>query len=495
MYDDLIQCPIYRNSISIPDAVALRSDDVTLTYRELEMRIQFCVKMFALSGIVKGDRLAVIASNSVEYAITIFVACRIGAALVPISTRMNRDTQIDCIQRAKCGLLLVDRQREQFAKESGFEYRLLETIEQKISPDPIANQDSTISHGIPLDLETSIVFTSGSEGSPKGAVLTFGNHYYNALASNENIRLDRGDCWLAALPFYHVGGMAILFRTALAGCSAYITGAFDAEQINRLIDDEKITHVSLVPTMLESLLSERNMKPFSDSLKVILLGGGPIPDSMIKTTRRLSLPVLTTYGMTEAASQICTMSPDDPKEKLSSSGRPLKHCEARIIGDDEKAVGANVEGDIAIRGRIVFKGYLEEESDGTFDSDGWFRTEDIGCFDEYGYLYVKDRKQDMFISGGENIYPSEIEKAALTFPGISDCAVIAVDDRKWGKRPVLFVKSGNVEFNISELRSYLEIHLSRILLPDAIIEIDELPRKSIGKIDRERLIEMYREQQ
>jgi O-succinylbenzoic acid--CoA ligase len=334
------------------------------------------------------------------------------------------------------------------------------------------------------------MFTSGTGGAPKGVVLTYGNHDYNALASNQNIQLQADDCWLAVLPFYHVGGYAILFRTALAGCSAYIMSRFDIHRVNALIDDGMITHLSLVPTMLESLLDERGGREMPASLKAILIGGAPAARSLIDRAR--SLPVMRTYGMTETSSQLCTTPPNASFEKMQTSGKPLKYSEVAILDDGGSPVGEKQTGEIAVRGGILFKGYVGEKVGSSLDSSGWFRTGDVGHIDEDGYLCVSGRIDDMFISGGENIHLSEIENAALGFSGVSECAAIAIDDSEWGKRPVLFVRwSDESVGDIDSLRDHLKCQLPRFAVPKAIVEIDELPRRSIDKIDNEKLREIY----
>jgi len=492
MDTSVVTCPVHRNSKKGPDRVAIRCDGASVSYGELERLVHGYALRLAAAGVKLGERIGVIACNSIDYAALIFGACRVGATLVPINVRFNDTARIDSMTRSGCRLLFVDAQRAGFARSSGYDHMTLGGGDSDGDFDFTNEADATISCNISLDLEASIMFTSGSGGVPKGAILTFGNHYHNAIASNENIRLEADDCWLAVLPFYHVGGMAVLFRAAIAGCSVCIMSDFDVDRINQLIDEGAITHISLVPSMLSSLLAAREMREAPETLRAILIGGEPGPGRLLDDIERLALPVLTSYGMTETASQVCTMSPYDSTDRLLTSGKPLRYSEVMIFDENGSPAGENVDGEIAVRGEIVFKGYLGEDVGTTFGSGGWFRTGDFGCFDRNGYLHVKGRKDGMFVSGGENIYPSEIENAAAEFPGLAECAVIAVDDDKWGRRPVLFVRrEGSTEFQAGGLRSYLEARLPRIHLPKAIVEVDEFPRKSIDKIDREKLREIY----
>ncbi len=487
-----ITCPVYLNSLNIPERTALKSDGVSISFGELERRIRGCAAVLKNRGVKAGDRLGVIACNSVDYATFVFAVYRIGATIVPISTRLNRDVWVDIIGRTDCKALIVDDEALDFAEGADRDYLVLSESGTTMNADLAEDSGFAVASEMALDSEASIVFTSGSEGIPRGVILTIANHYYSALASNENIRLSGDDCWLAVLPFYHVGGLAIPFRTALAGCSTYVMSRFDVGSVNRLIDDRIITHLSLVPAMLSSLLDTRGMRRFPDTLKVILLGGESAPSHLLETIRTHSLPVVTTYGMTEAASQVCTTSPSDPIEKLDSSGRPLIHSEVRILDKDGKPLGENRHGEIAVRGPIIFERYLGKTAGSSTDRDGWFRTGDMGHFDSDGFLHVRGRRDDMFISGGENIYPSEIERAVEKFPAVAECAVIAVESAQWGQRPVLFVRGiDDTRIDMRELRSYLGECLPGIQVPEEIIEIAVFPRGSIDKIDKERLREVY----
>jgi len=496
-----LKCPVYLNAGQSPNRVALRDGRFSLTYRELESRITEYAGRLLRLGVKEDDRVAIISLNSIDYAALIFTLYRIGASAVPINLRQTPDRWKRCIEETNCRLVLIDRGRHDAAKELGFPTIVIDKNGWHGFSDPdgeVLSQE--VPHVVPADSETTVIFSSGSTGSPRGVVLTFGNHYHNALGSNSNIPLMEDDCWLAVLPFYHVGGLAILFRSALAGSSVYVMDRFNARRIGRLIDEKMVTHISLVPTMLERLIEERKLRPFPGSLRAVLLGGAPVPEKLARMIIDRSIPALTTYGMTETASQIATLSPGDPPEKLRSSGRPLSQCEVKIIDAAGRPVVKGSPGEIAVRGEIVFKGYLGEEATDTFDSHGWFWTGDVGFFDDEGYLFVVGRKDAMFVSGGENINPREIENAAMGFPGVTESSVIAVEDERWGHRPVLFVSirikplpGAGARRAVPLLQAFLREHLPPIMVPDEIVVIDEFPRTTIGKIDKVKLREIYRE--
>jgi O-succinylbenzoic acid--CoA ligase len=489
---EFFSCPVHLKARKNPDRVALMDGNVSLTYGELESRIAVFAERLRLLDIKENDRIGIISSNSIDYAVLIFTLYRINATAVLLNLRKTPDHWRYCLEASDCKLILIGSKQYDTAKGLGIPVHVID-----------GNRWSGVSHRggevspievpdiVRTDSKSTIIFTSGSTGSPRGVVLTFGNHYYSALGSNTNLPLSDRDCWLAVLPFYHVGGLAILFRSMIAGSSVYILEEFDVSEISRLIDEEVITQISLVPTMLDRLIVERKSNDFPVSLKAILLGGAPMPESLIRMIIDRSMPVLTTYGMTETASQIATLSPDDLKVKFPPAGKPLSQCEVRINDPEGRPVDRGVPGEVAVRGKIVFKGYLNEK-DSALDDNGWFQTGDFGYFDEEGYLVIEGRKDEMFVSGGENVHPREIEDIAGEFPGITEAAVTTVEDERWGRQPILFVSIAEGSFSgIDELRSDMENHLPPIMVPETLIVVNEFPRTTIGKIDKEKLKKNY----
>jgi len=468
MNHDSVTCPVHSNALQRPDAVALKSKTISLSYGALEERIIACAEKLTTAGVDKGDRIAVAANNSVGYAILIFASYRAGGTLVPLNVLMQRKQLMDLIKRSDCRLCLTDSNMRDLAAELKCEHALLEDFALERSSEQTSNQDSYPSPTLHSDMETTIVFTSGSRGIPKGVILTLGNHLSSAKASNQNIEFQPGDSWLATLPFYHVGGMGILFRSAISGGMVYIMERFDPSEADKLITSGAISHISVVPTMLQRLLELAPQTGYPDSLKAILLGGAAVPSRLLAKTKELSLPVLRT------------------------SGKPLTHCEVRVLDENGEDNNPKTEGEIAIRGGSVFKDYLGETDTTVFDADGWFRTGDIGFFDIDNSLTIVGRKDDMFISGGENVHPAEIERVASEFPGVKECCAIAVEDREWGHRPVLFVSFDETGTVTDDLRYFLESRLPAVSRPEKIIEVETIPRKSIDKPDKDMLFRIYR---
>ena len=487
-----ITCPIYTNSIRYPRRIAFYDSRHNVNFQEVEIRILRMARWLAMLGAKGGDRIGVLSQNSIDYAIGAFAISRIGASLVALNLRLTEKDWKQQLQLCQCGMILSDRNHYDRAKSLGLPAYIFGDGFQTSVNRKAEKVKRLISKKITLDEEASVIFTSGSKGIPKGVILSNGNYYYNALASNLNVKLAARDCWLLSLPLYHVGGISILHRCALAGASVYVTHGFNSEEVNSLIEASRISHLSLVPTMVQRLMESADNKSMPHTVKAILVGGAPVPEKMVEKIRQYKLPVLTTYGMTESASQITTMSPHDPAEKLSTSGKPLEYVQLRIVDSEGKDLPPGAQGDIMVKGKTLFKGYLNRNVSRKRHDDQWFVTGDKGYLDSDGYLIVTGRIDDMFVSGGENIYPGEIEVEAASYPNIGLCAVLAVDDRKWGKRPVLFVEPvETVEFNEQDLAAYLKTRLPRIKIPDKIIPLNRLPRAAIGKIDYAALKHLY----
>ena len=487
-----ITCPLYTNSVRYPHHIAFYDSIHSVSFQEAEIRILRMARWLSMLGTEGGDRIGVLSQNSIDYAIGVYAISRIGASLVPLNLRLTEKDWKQQVELCRCGMILSDKNHYDRARSLGLPAYMFEDGFQTSANSKAEKVEGLISKKIILAKEASVIFTSGSKGIPKGVILSNGNYYYNALASNLNVKLAAGDCWLLALPLYHVGGISILHRCALAGASVYITHGFNGEEVNGLIEASRISHLSLVPTMVQRLMESAGNKPTPGTVKVILVGGAPVPENMVEKIRQYRLPVLTTYGMTESASQITTMSPHDPAEKLSTSGKPLKYVQLRIVDSDGKDLPPSAQGEIMVKGKTLFKGYLNRNVRRKRHDDRWFVTGDKGYLDSDGYLTVTGRIDDMFVSGGENIYLGEIEVEAASYPDIGVCAVLAVDDREWGKRPVLFVEPRQtVNFNEQDMAAYLKTRLPRIKIPDKIIPLNRLPRTAIGKIDYTALRHLY----
>jgi O-succinylbenzoic acid--CoA ligase len=305
-----------------------------------------------------------------------------------------------------------------------------------------------------LDDDATIVLTSGSTEVPKAVLHSYGNHYYSALGSNQNIPVGPGDRWLLSLPLYHVGGLGIIFRVLLGGGAVIIPEG--KQSIGASVDAYDATHLSLVSTQLYRWLNEGVSRQTINRLKAVLVGGGPVSGSLIHRAYEAGIPLFTTYGSTEMASQVTTTASGDSQDQLFTSGKVLDYRSVQIS-----------HGEILVKGDPLFRGYVSgAKTIRPVDEDGWFRTGDLGRLDAEGYLTFLGRKDHMFISGGENIVPEEIERQLCLLPHVAEAVVVPLEDKEFGSRPVAFVKMcGNQTGALEELARHLEKHLPRFKIP------------------------------
>ena len=377
------------------------------------------------TDIIDGQRIAVLSENSFKYA-ALTVACwRVGAVVVPISTRYPDRKIKQALESVGCDRLIVSKKYS--GVETGIEKVLIDDVikhdikEFTVDDFDIANLD--------LDADASIIFTSGSSDKPKAVLHTIGNHYYSALGSNANIPFGKGHRWLMTLPMYHVSGFSLIMRAMINGGAIVFPGV--CFSISQCVKSCDFTHISLVPAQLAELLEDKECVEKLKQLSAILVGGTNVSQQLIEKAIDGDLPIHTTYGSTEAASQITTTGSGDIKKFPSSSGKVLAHRQVKIS-----------DGQIMVKGKTLFKGYVKNNSlEKPFDSDGYFATGDLGCFDDAGNLYVTGRTDAMFVSGGENIYPEQIEKVLEKVDGIEQAIVVAIKCYQFGTRPIAFVKS------------------------------------------------------
>jgi o-succinylbenzoate---CoA ligase len=427
-----------------PDAPAMAGAGSVLTFRDFDLRVTATGEKIAKLGFASGERIALYLPKDGRDLVLLLALIRAGCVACPLSTRLPPGGVAPLLERAACRVLVSDNE-ETLEAVDGIRKLYPETL---LADEPAREQPlPSESLQLPVARPATIVFTSGSTGFPKAALHTFGNHYYSALGSNSNIALAPGDRWLHSLPLYHIGGLSILFRCLLAGATVALPEP--GAPLGKTITECGVTHLSLVSTQLLRLLRE-DFEP--GGLKAILLGGGPIPPSLVDEAMRRRLPIHTSYGLTEMASQVTATPPEASREELHTSGRPLPHREISISDS----------GEILVRGETLFSGYVKHDMvDRPLDVDGWFRTGDLGELD--GNLRVKGRKDNLFISGGENVQPEEIEEALCRLEGVEDAVVVPVPDAEFGFRPVAFVRGGKP----GDLTRALERTLPRFKIPVA----------------------------
>lgn len=416
------------------------------------------------AGFVSGGRIAVLSENSPEYVSFVMACWKIGIIVIPISTRYPVSMINTALANVNCEKIFISKDIIDSDLKAKI-YLIDEFVKSDISEIIPPDLDSM---DLDLNADASIIFTSASSGSPKAVLHTFANHYYSALGACNNIPFGKGHRWLMSLPMYHISGFSLIMRSLLN--RGTIVFPSRGESLKESILNRSFSHISLVPAQLSELLNDPEYANELKKLKAILVGGSSIPTVLIETALAMQLPVYTTYGATEMASQITTTKPGDLKNNNKTCGRILDHRQLKIASDSE----------ILVKGETLFSGYVSGDSlELALDEDGYFHTNDIGCIDD-GNLFVTGRKDMMFISGGENIFPEEIERAIESVENIDQAIVVPVPNRLLGQRPVAFVKTHQVlPLDADLIESKLKRDLEGFKVPIAFFPWPELTDQSI----------------
>jgi O-succinylbenzoic acid--CoA ligase len=340
---------------------------------------------------------------------------------------------------------------------------------------------------VDLDAPLAIVFTSGTSGKPKGATLTYGNFFYSAMASAYRLGTLPDDRWLCVLPLYHVGGLSIVVRCCLYGTTIVLQHGFDMDEFRNAMIAHQITLASLVPTMLYRLIERFGRDFIPDSLRMILLGGAAASPELIHICNELDIPVATTYGLSEATSQVATALPDDVRRKPAAVGKPLMFTSVRIADEDGYSLPVGEYGEIVVSGETVMPGYFNDEGATSIAlRGGELYTGDIGYLDDDGDLWVVQRRSDLIVTGGENVYPAEVEQILKRHPAVMDACVVGVDHPEWGQQvTAMIVIDSQKSLSAEELIDFSREHLAGYKQPQLVQFVDHLPQTASGKIHRQ----------
>lgn len=492
-----------------PDKTALITAKGRWTFAQLQRLVSECAAVMQSVGITEQSRIGLLLKNNVDYVVFVLAVLRCGSVIVPLNVRLQVDELAYQLKNAAVNVLITapdfhDKARKAIETAYGSPealalYSLYETTQDdEFTPFPTYDRQHTdqpiLEHEVDLDLPLAIIHTSGTSGTPKGAVLTYGNIFYSALGSAYRLGHQPEDIWLCVLPLFHIGGLSIILRAILYGITVNLYERFDVDAVNRALAHEGISLVSLVPTMLYRLLEARQT-PWSDRLRLVLLGGASAAPELIQRCHKEGIPIATTYGMTEAASQVATALPQQVQHKPGTVGKPLFSTRIRITDGAGFEQPTGIYGEVLVKGPTVMRGYInDDESTASTLCDGWLRTGDIGYLDEDGDLWVVQRRTDLIISGGENIYPAEVETVLCHHPAVKEAVVVGLPDAEWGQRAAAAVqlRDGHV-LTAQDLIAFCREKLAGYKVPKVIRFLDTLPQTESGKIERKTVRKLFEE--
>ena len=417
-------------------------------------------------------RIAIVSDNSVTMAVYLLAAMLVRKEVLLLNVHLTARE----IENQLCQLHITTVLHS--AKRCGQVPKSVTSMEFESMESMLHNEEKDIFDWIVNDNDiAAIMNTSATTGQFKSVPLRWSQIKAHVQASQEVLGRSEQDNWLMVLPLFHVSGLSILMRSLYNGTAMTIMESYDEEQVLQYIHDGRINMMSLVPTILKKL----EPRITHHQLRVILLGGEFIPGPLVDACVAKQLPIYKTYGMTETFSQSVTMPVLSNLNKLDSVGKPLPRMTVHIVNPDVDGVG-----EIHLNGPMVMRGYINREP-----IHGDFNTDDMGYVDEDGFLYILNRRTDLIISGGENIYPKEIEDTVYAMQGVKECAVIPVADTKWGQVPALFVSFDDIDALGTDLkmivRDYISSKLAKYKVPKYITIMDALPRNGTGKIMRKSL--------
>ncbi|MEP7383790.1 MAG: AMP-binding protein [Gemmatimonadota bacterium] len=491
-----------------PGRIALvdRAHDQRYTYAELDALADAWRVTLSRLEIGRGDRVATLASNRAAQPALLYACARLGAVLVPLNWRLAPRELARVLANARPAVVVGEARFRGLAEQAGAglpETRWIEMPATGDAPPPDAAprtrsiaSDLAASGDVPLDGEEPalILYTSGSTGVPKGAVLPHRQLFYNAVATTTAWELGADDVAPVSTPFFHTGGWNV-FATPLWQCGGRIVlfDQFDPAGYLEGLAAEGCTVALTVPTQLILLLESAAWGAPVPSLRFFISGGAPCPVSVMERVRRAGFAMKEGFGLTECGPNCFVMPTDEAPRRPGRVGWPVPFLEMRLTGDGDRDVATDDVGELLLRGPQLFSGYFDDpqRTAEALDEDGWFHTGDLATRDRDGAYRICGRRNEMFISGGENVYPGEVESVLIEHPAVAEVTVIGVRDETWGEvgRAFVVARRGTT-LMAEELLRWARVSLAGYKVPKTVAVLDELPKLGSGKVDRAQLAQL-----
>jgi len=482
------RCDLLWRADLTPDAAALESAAGVLSFAHLADQARRTAG-FLRSIAPPGDApIALLMSGNARFAAWFHGLALAGRTALPLNSRLTAGEIAQQLENARacCVLGEAGDGRLEEIRASVPKLMVVSAPAPESLPSTFAAGSVAAFDG---DALLVVLYTSGTSGRAKGACLSWNNFFASARAAEDRLGEAVYQRWLACMPLFHVGGLSILMRSVRFGGPVRLQSRFDATAVSDALDGGDIAGVSLVPTMLSRLLAHRRGRAAPVGLRVLLLGGAAAAPELITRALAAGYPVCPTYGLTEATSQVATAAPPPAGAAATSPMLPVPGTELRIVADGHD-VPPGMPGEILVRGATVMCGYLHDrEATACALRDGWLHTGDVGCLDAGGGLHVFDRRDDLVVSGGENVYPAEVEAVLLEHPAVEDAGVTGVADTDLGARVVAcVVVAPGATVDAAELLRHCRERLAGFKQPREFRFVDELPRSAAGKLQRRRLL-------
>ncbi|WP_226617700.1 o-succinylbenzoate--CoA ligase [Cytobacillus firmus] len=483
---------IQKWAFTHPDRTAVITDNEKVSYRQLDNMIDSAaVKIYEKLQGKKGERIAILSHNRIEYIVLLFAIAKAECVAVPLNIRLSAKELVFQLNDSGSKLIFAEKENAEFAS-SLVEQSELQSFE--FMEDLCQGTQASFTNENPIDEEAPyiICYTSGTTGKPKGAVLTQSNMFWNAVNNKLAIDLTSEDRCIVLLPLFHIGGIGLFaFPSLFSGGTIVIPGKFEPEKALAMIEKHKVTIVMGVPTIHQALLTSPSFKTADlSTVRWFYNGGAPCSSELIDAYFDRGFLFGQGFGMTETSPTLFMLTKEDASRKRGSIGKPVLFSEYKLIDSEGKAAAKGEVGELAVRGPNIMKEYWNRP-DATKDAlkDGWLLTGDLAKTDEEGFLFIVGRKKEMIISGGENIYPLEVEQVISQLKDVAEVAVVGNADPLWGEVPEAFiVKENGSALTEEEVIQYCHGNLAKYKIPKKVTFLNGLPKNATGKIQKTQLL-------